>query len=360
MNKVILFGLYPPPYGGVAIYVYALNEFLKRFGINCELKIYGQHSDSNCNGVKPTFVSVFKNFLKAKKGDTCVDSTAFFLGDLSVNIMLAWLLIKLLRRFKWIRIIHDGSLPARYKTFGIVRKSFCRLSIKFVDEFIAVSEDLYLWLRNNMNVKQKVSLIKSLLPIPSDLSTSLLSADLEKSISRYDKLVCSIGVFIPSYGFKHIADAVENIRDESGLNIGLLLIDGSFAVDENYESVVLQERKWVVVLKNVPHPQVLQLLKRSDVFVRGVAFESYGLSRVEALWSGTPVVATRVGETRGMLLYDFGNQKELIQQIKRALFHAPTEDIKWWGNYFYKEANDNLMAVIRLIDPGRRHVCSAK
>jgi len=353
MSKLILFGLYPPPYGGVAIYVYALNEFLKRFGVNCELKIYRRRSDSNCNGVKPTVASVFKNFVKVKKGDTCVDSTAFFLGDLFVNVMLAWLLIKLLRRFKWIKIIHDGSLPARYKTFGIVRKSFCRLSIKFVDEFIAVSEDIYFWLRNNMNVKQKVSLIKSLLPIPSNQSNSSLSVEVERSISRYEKLVCSIGVFIPSYGFKHIADAVENIRDESALDIGLLLIDGSFAVDENYESEVLQEREWIIVLKNIPHPQVLQFLKRSDVFVRGLAFESYGLSRVEALWSGTPVVATRVGETRGMLLYDFGNEKELIQQIKRALFHPPTEDIKAWGDHFYKEANDNLMALIRLLDPRR-------
>jgi|MudIll2142460700_1097286.scaffolds.fasta_scaffold03337_2 glycosyltransferase involved in cell wall biosynthesis len=360
MSKIILFGLYPPPYGGVAIYVYALNEFLKRSGGNCELKIYRQHSDSNSNDVKPTFVSIFKNFLKLKKGDTCVDSTALFLGDLFVNVMLAWLLVKFLRRFKWIRIIHDGSLPARYKTLGIVRKSFSRLSIRFVDEFIAVSEDLCFWLRDNMNVRQKVTLIKSLLPIPANPFDSSLSAEVERSICHYDKLVCSVGVFIPSYGFKHIVDAVESIRDESGLDIGLLLIDGSFAVDENYKSEVLQKKEWIVVLKNIPHPQVLQFLKWSDVFVRGVAFESYGLSRVEALWSGTPVVATAVGETRGMLLYDFGNEKELIQQIKRALFHPPTEDIKAWGDHFYEEANDNLMALIRLIDPGRGHVCSTK
>jgi glycosyltransferase involved in cell wall biosynthesis len=342
------------------MYVYALSKFLKKFGVNWELKIYGRSSDSNCSGVKPTFASIFKNFVKVKKGDTCVDSTALFFGDLFVNVVLAWLLIKLLRRFKWIKIIHDGSLPVRYETFGIVRKSFCRLSIRFVDEFVAVSEDIYFWLRNNMKVKQKVSLIKSLLPITSNLSNSSLSAEIEETISRYDKLVCSIGVFIPTYGFKHIAVAVESLRRESGLNIGLLLIDGSFAVDENYESEVLQKREWIIVLKNVPHPQVLEFLKRSHVFVRGCAFESYGLSRVEALWSGTPVVATRVGETRGMLLYDFGNEKELIQQIKRALFHPPTEKIKAWGDYFYKEANDNLMALIKLIDPQRGHVCSIK
>jgi glycosyltransferase involved in cell wall biosynthesis len=337
-----------------------LNEFLRSFGFECELKIYPKAIIRESGSVRPNFISIYNNFYKISKNDICLDSSTLFIEYPSIHAILSWFLIKLLKRFKWIKVIHDGSLPSRYETFGIVRKSFCRLSIRFVDEFVAVSEDIYFWLRNNMKVKQKVSLIKSLFPITSNLSNSSLSAEIEESISRYDKLVCSIGVFIPTYGFEHIAVAVESLRRESGLNIGLLLIDGSFAVDENYESEILQKREWIIVLKNVPHPQVLEFLKRSHVFVRGYEFESYGLSRVEALWSGTPVVATRVGETRGMLLYDFGNEKELIQQIKRALFHPPTEKIKEWGDYFYKEANDNLMALIRLIDPQRGHFCSIK
>jgi glycosyltransferase involved in cell wall biosynthesis len=211
-----------------------------------------------------------------------------------------------------------------------------------------------------INVKQKVSFIRSLLPILPDALNFSLPSQIEKSISRYDKLICSVGVFIPTYGFEHIANAVEVIRQESGIDIGLLLIDGSFANDESYKSKVLKNRKWVTALENVPHGHVLQILKKSDVFIRGVAFESYGLSRVEALWSGTPVVATRVGEIRGMLLYDFGKEEELIQQIKQALSNPPREDIKVWGNYFSREANDNLTAVVRLMDPRRRHVCSAK
>jgi len=219
---------------------------------------------------------------------------------------------------------------------------------------------LSVWLSTKINVKKKVSSIGSLLPILPDASNSSLPAQIENSISRHDKLICSIGVFIPTYGFDHIANAVEVIRQESKTNIGLLLIDGSFASDESYKSKILKHREWITVLESVPHGQVFQILKKSDVFVRGVAFESYGLSRVEALWSGTPVVATRVGETRGMLLYDFGNEKELIQQIKRAFFNSSAQDIRVWGDYFSREAGDNLTAMIRLIDPGRRCVCSAK
>jgi glycosyltransferase involved in cell wall biosynthesis len=359
-SKIFLLGPYPPPYGGVSIYMEALKEFLKRSGFDCKIKLYPETISPEMDSVHPNFISIYNNFYKISKNDICLDSSTLFVEYPSVHAILSWFLIKLLKRFKWIKIIHDGSLPSRYQTFGLIQKSFFHLSIHYVDEFVTVSNDLSAWLSTKIKVRQKVSFIGSLLPILPDALNSSLPSQIEQSISRYDKLICSIGVFIPTYGFEHIANAVEVIRQESRTDIGLLLIDGSFANDESYKPKVLKNRKWVIVLENVPHGQVLQILKRSDVFVRGVEFESYGLSRVEALWSGTPVVATMVGETRGMLLYNFGKEEELIEQIKKALFNPPTEDIKAWGDYFSREASDNLTAVIRLIGPGRRHVCSVK
>jgi glycosyltransferase involved in cell wall biosynthesis len=149
-------------------------------------------------------------------------------------------------------------------------------------------------------------------------------------------------VFIPSYGFKHVAAAVERLRQETGTDIGLLLLDGDFAVDENYRSEVLNGRDWVTVLKNVAHPFVFEILRRSDVFVRAVELEGYGLSRVEALWCGLPVVATRAGETRGMLLYDFGDEEELERQLSRGLFNPPSEDAEVWATMYQREAEENL------------------
>ena len=43
-----------------------------------------------------------------------------------------------------------------------------------------------------------------------------------------------------------------------------------------------------------------------------------GISRIEALWCGVPVVATRAGETRGMLLYDFGDVEQLTVSCKQC------------------------------------------
>ena len=91
-------------------------------------------------------------------------------------------------------------------------------------------------------------------------------------------------------------------------------------------------------------------MKRSDLFVRGVCYESYGLSRVEAIWCGLPVVATSVGETRGMLLYDYGDEEALTRQIKRALSDSSGLDVEMWATTFRREAEENLRALMNAID----------
>lgn len=356
MNKnIFLIGPCPPPYGGVAIYISMLCDLLTQIGLNYELKITQQQGDSLNNVVLPDFNSVFRNFRSITKNDTCLDSSSFFLEYIeyrSGNPLLAWLLIKLFKRFRWVKIIHDGTLPSRYKEFNFIRKSLFHLSIKLVDEFVVVSDDLRQWLKHDINVKQNIALIKSSLPIPDTELKSSLSAELSSLISQHSKWVCSLGTFNPAYGFKHIADAVDYVRKESGMDIGLLLIDGGFAIDvaEHIRNEVLKQREWIRVLTSIPHHSVLQLFKKVDVFVRGVVSESYGLSRIEALWCGTPVVATRTGEMRGMLLYDFGDEQQLIQQIKEAIFNPSVKDaIFFWAEHFHKEAEKNLKDLISII-----------
>ncbi|HWW75630.1 MAG TPA: glycosyltransferase, partial [Pyrinomonadaceae bacterium] len=187
-----------------------------------------------------------------------------------------------------------------------------------------------------------------LLPVPYRDAEGELPAEVEGVFAgalRHARRVCSVGVFIPEYGFLHAAEAVERLRREAGEDICLVLLDGGFARDAAYREEVLRGRPWITVLKNVPHPLVFKLLKRCDAFVRGFGLESYGLSRVEAVWAGLPVVATRAGETRGMLLYDFGDVDALTEQLRRALSGRHARATEEWAALFAREAEQNLAAV---------------
>ena len=134
--------------------------------------------------------------------------------------------------FDWIKMIHDGSLPIRYEKFSSLDKFLFKLAIRNIDEFVVVHDELQHWLRANIGVSQSIKTIPSLLPMPPDVENQPLSPQLEETLRSFfslTKRVCSIGAFIPEYGFAHVAEAVENIRNETGENIGLLFLDGNFA-----------------------------------------------------------------------------------------------------------------------------------
>ncbi|HET6890223.1 MAG TPA: glycosyltransferase family 4 protein [Pyrinomonadaceae bacterium] len=353
-RRIVLLGPYPPPYGGVSIYIKKLFDVLAERGV--ELWTYGdeQTAAPNVFFMKDKRRELLPLLIRRGSKAIIADCT-HFLFEYPSFIVPIWVFLKRLLGFEWIKIVQDGSLPSRFAKFNPIRKELFRLAAQEVSEFIVVSEDLENWLRKEIGVKQQVTLIKNLFPVSYRAEEMVLPQIMEASLNPYwqrSKRVCSIGVFIPSYGFKHVTQAVERIRQDMDTDIGLLLLDGDFAADEAYRSEVLQGKDWITVLKNVPHPSVLEILKRSDVFVRAFGLESYGLSRVEAIWSGIPVVATRAGETRGMLLYDFGNIDQLTGQLNQALSAQTQDERGHWADIYQREAEENLAALVRRLFSG--------
>jgi glycogen(starch) synthase len=346
-KKVVLLGPYPPPHGGVSIYVSTLFAHLKARGLH--LWTYG---DREVRGPGVRFMRDKRRelaplLLREGRGARVCDCTHFLLEYPSA-LVPAWLLLKRVLGFEWVKILHDGSLPTRHAAFTPARRALFRLAAGGVTEFVVVSEELARWLREELRVTQPVSVVKSLLPVARGGEGGAPPEELEASLADYTRRarrVCSVGAFIPEYGFLHAAEAVERVRRETGEDVGLLLLDGDFAADESYRDEVLRGREWVTVLKKVAHADVFRLMRRSHAFVRGFGLESYGLSRVEALWAGLPVVATRAGETRGMLLYDFGDVDALTRQLKRALSGEHARATAEWADTYTREAEENLKAI---------------
>ncbi|MDT5263196.1 MAG: hypothetical protein QOC61_2200 [Acidobacteriota bacterium] len=353
-KKVVLLGPHPPPYGGVSIYTSTLFAHLKNRGLH--LWTYGDE-EVRAPGVhfmKDKRRELVPLLIREGRAARIADCT-HFLFEYPSALVPVWLALKRLLGFEWVKILHDGSLPSRYKNFTRARRILFRLAAFGVTEFVAVSEELERWLRDEVRVPSKVTLVRSLLPVTHAGASMQLPAEMEASLVDYmrrEKRVCSIGAFIPDYGFLHVAESVERVRQETGQDLGLVLLDGDFAADAAYREEVLRGRDWITVLRNVAHSHVFQILRRSDAFVRGFRAESYGLSRVEAIWCKLPVVATRAGETRGMLLYDFGDVDCLCAQLKHALSGEHARATEEWAALYLREAEENLAAITEKLGVG--------
>jgi glycosyltransferase involved in cell wall biosynthesis len=348
-RKVILYGPLPPPYGGVSVYMSFLVEHL-RGRVARVWSVLGDRSkrDPLIRYVRHRRLGVVPALLSEARGARILDATHFHLEHPNKILLPLWLAAKRLLGFEWHKNVHDGSLPARHRDFRPAERRLFRLAARNVTEFVVVSHELRRWLRDEIGVTQPVHVIPALLPIPDATFAAALSDATERALQPYlrrPRRVCSVGAFIPAYGFLHAARAVEALREETNDDIGLALIDGTFARDEEYRRRVLAGRDWIAVVENVPNPQVYQILRRSGCFVRAFGQESYGISRVEATWCGLPVVATTAGETRGMLTYEFGDVDELARQLRRALFERPAREVERWSEEFRREAEENLRAL---------------
>ena len=347
-RRIILFGPLPPPYGGVAIYMKALVAHLR--GTNVRVWTYGgaKPNDADVRFIAHRRLGTLWALIAEGRKARILDASHFHLEYPNPLLLPVWLMLKRLLRFEWYKNVLDGSLPKRYPQFSTSQRRLFHRAVNAVDQFVVVSEDLKRWLKDEIKVRQPITVIPCLVPNPPGDNGAKLSLGTEELIKSYlgrDKRVCSIGVFFPSYGFKDVAQAVEQLRERTRKDIGLILLDGAFVRDEQYRNETLRGRDWITVLEKVPNPELYEILKRSNVFVRAFADESYGIARVEAIWCGIPVVATRAGETRGMLLYDFGNEEELVSQLNAALFSPAIEDASVWAGQYRREAEENLQAL---------------
>ncbi len=350
-DSLIILGPYPPPYGGVAIFNKNLFEAIRGEHSNTELWTNAElcEEDQHINFLKSGLIGNIKFLLNHAATKTILDSTVSSAEYPNFKSVLVWVILKPFLKFKWIKIIHDGTLPARYQTFGFFQKFLLRLSLRSYDRVLTVNQTLFNWAKHLSPSKLDIHKITSLLPSKDlDIETELPQS-IQDTLPTCDKRVCTMGAFINNYGFKQIMNAVENLRNQHDLDIHLVMIAGGFIKDSDYRNDLLRGRDWAHAFTDLPHPQTLQVLKASDVFVRATTEESYGLCKVESILCGTPVLATNTGETRGMSLYDPHDANQLQTQLYKILYEQHNPDLKSFQEIFKREAQQNLQSILSVI-----------
>jgi len=341
-KKIILLGPYPPPYGGVATFNQTLSSHLKPYNALIWAHSSAPPNETNIRHFNQSILKIIQILIQDGRRATILDSSVFLLDWPNKAFILILFLIKPFLKCRWIKMVHSGTLPSRFSRFSFTQNLFFRLATSLIDEYITVNEELNHWLTNTLDKREKISTIPSLLPPPPDFFSGSLPPQIKEGLASYSKIIVSIGLFLPNYGFKQTIEALEALRNNKKLNIGLVLIEGTSAIDPEYKNAVLENRDWIKVYTDIPQPQVLQFLQLADAYVRATLEESYGLSKIEALWSGTPVVSTPQGETRGMTLFDRDNPEEMAQAIEGVLSKPNHKELQETAELFKREAWGNL------------------
>lgn len=147
----------------------------------------------------------------------------------------------------------------------------------------------------------------------------------EMKVEKYPHpSICSISRLVP---YKRVVDLIEAVRLARAAIPHLscrIIGEGPLKTNLQAEIRRLRLSEIVELLRNIPHPQAMQTLKRSHVFCLPSELEGFGIVTVEAMAAGVPYVNARIEATletthngKGGLLFRPRDPSDLAEKIIR-------------------------------------------
>lgn len=243
------------------------------------------------------------------------------------NILLG-LLPRFFRRIPFVSTLHGWTSTGRWTKMR-VNEFLDSISLRFVDRIILVNQGMLDKKEIQALPRNKISIINNGIDIhPANVNCEFKDESQEKKINNF----CSDGVIITSIGrlsvekgYNYLIEAIACLRNEYDLDVKLLLIgDGRLrtALQQQAETVGLKDSFLITgYLKNAR-----SLIASADIYAISSLTEGLPISLLEAMASGTPIVATAVGgiphvvnNGTDALLVPFQNVPAIVQAIKKLI-----------------------------------------
>ena len=245
------------------------------------------------------------------------------------NILLG-LLPKGIRRIPIITTLHGWTSTSGWTKMR-VNEFLDSIALKFVDRIVLVNQGMLdrrdvqkLPQRRIRVINNGIDLLEGIEQVTTDDEDTLQKQRIE-SFCASGIILLSIGRLSIEKGYNFLIEAVALLRNEHKQNIKLLLIgDGRLRSDlqGQAESYGIVDSFLITgYLKNARN-----FISKADVYIISSLTEGLPITLLEAMLSGTPVIATAVGgipyvaeDGTEALLVSPGNPQELVQAIQRLI-----------------------------------------
>lgn len=355
-RRLVLLAPWPPPYGGVSVHVERLRDLLTDRGYSPHVLTFASGAASY--GVEqlrlgrpywPAHLATLARVV-GRGGilhNHYASLTMYPAAGEDANtrrVVEGLLSFTKLWGIRWVETIHDQTIIQRYPGASPETRRLFNRALSTAAIVIAIGNPLREFLLDLGVPSAKVVVGSPLLP--SRKVAYPLAVRYGAFFADHAPVWTTVGAFIPLYDFKTVATAFRRFL-ETQPRAGLVIVSGRFADDPSYRDGVLSlladVPNSVSFVEDVPNDEVIGLLGASNLMVRGPQHESFGLTRVEALLAGTPVVATDTGETRFMTLYSHGDVESLLDAATRA--HG-AEAASGAAAYYREMARNSLQVIL--------------
>ncbi len=214
--------------------------------------------------------------------------------------------------------IHSGIAPQYLRECSQTHRNIAHLACRQFDRVICVNEEIALTVRTFGISPERLAVIPAFLPPRA--SQLDLADDLQAWLNAHRPLISAALFFRPEYGFDVLVSSLQKLVQRHP-GFGCLVMGSG---EERMAAEMLTKQMgladFVRFAGDVDHDMCLNLMSRSNLFVRPTFEDGDSISVREALSLGVPVVASNVGTRPAEAhLFETGNVDDLVRQIENVL-----------------------------------------
>lgn len=325
-SKILLIGTYPPPLGGVSVFIYRLTKKLR--SNNYKVEIFDISKNYFFFGLK-YFVFVIKILFNNYQ----IIHVQHF--DLKKMILLY-----ALRRIKKYNIFFTDHNPFLFENKSKIACFLNKRLFGALDLLIVVNQHIIeRYLKHGVTLPKKYLVQNAFLPPPLEEENKIIhtySNDLfdflkeHKPILLANAFQLSIINDIDLYGLDICVDLVKKLKPYFP-KIGFVFALANEKYNDSYLRKTEKKIQECFLSNNIyfltGQKELWPLFKKADLFIRATYKDGYGISIDEALYFNCPVIASNVCERNQLsILFENRNLDDLFNKSLEILSKKNSHD----------------------------------
>jgi glycosyltransferase involved in cell wall biosynthesis len=339
--KVVQLGPYPPPHGGVQTNLVAIRDHLRAHGHQCDAINLTRNRRENGDGVwYPRSAGELARLLWRMKADIL---HLHYGGDLSARLLGLLALCTILPGRKTVLTFHSGGYPSSPAGRSAGWWTLRGFLFRRLDGVIAVNAEIAAMFQKFGVKPERIRTILPFVVKPPDRKLEMPER-LAGFLASHKPVLLTVGLLEPEYDLGMQIDAMGEVVRRFP-RAGLVIV-GAGSLEHTLREQIAS-KPWassVLLYGDMPHAVTLRATVECDAMLRTTLYDGDSVSVREALYLGTPVIATDNGmRPEGVVLMPVQDARRLVEAIGEVVAAGRR-------NVAAGDGQENIRAVVEFYD----------
>jgi glycosyltransferase involved in cell wall biosynthesis len=242
-----------------------------------------------------------------------------FGGDLTVRLLGLAFLTTLLPGRKTVLTFHSGGYPSSPAGQTAAPRTLRGFVLQRLDGLIAVNAEIAALFRKFGVRPERIRTILPFVVKPPDPALPL-TGRLRDFMAAHKPVLLTVGLLEPEYDLALQIDTMEDILQRFP-KAGLMIVGAGSLESDLWKHIAAKPyAEHAMLYGDLPHAMTLRVMLQADALLRTTLYDGDSVAVREALYIGTPVIASDNGmRPRGVRLIPVSNRERLRDAIFEVL-----------------------------------------